>query len=666
MAIPGRAEGDDCVWFVQIHRTDGSPVSAATYGSESEPRIVDPFADCAGPIAGVFEIAVTGAAGSSLHFTSCVLEGVGIELDSWVRIPIPGKGLSSAAARISSAAGISCSSVDLMFSSDEIRRPVEFFDHDIVHRLVLTYPHVRLHIGAKGEPIRWRASPMVLLQQDLDETPDLVLSVPGCDALRLDLVDGGGRRLKWTCPRKTQDGHFATDLRAFADVARVARECRLTAVAVSEEQQLARFQIALIRPAGTCHEVRLEDGYLIFEGLRIVDNLSAHIWWISAPWARPLEISVTETKMALPKECIKAGDLYVQLFVADPWVHYEAPAWPDGTAFRVAQPGYRRDRHNGRERLSKYLVNGGHAPTSEATMPEIWAVLARTFDDDVENVRTAQMRRDLLHVVSDNPRTALETLGNSTIPVAQLPALVVWTELASKSFRADFTLNELHVNPWVGCMVEMSDLPSLYARRGETRVERADTLSYLEEHGSEVLMSVLRTGMTPETARPEHEIVIDLVGLGDDALEYLGVEIRSIPGPFFSTESRWSAFLEAFDSRDDLTVDGCAQGLATEALHLAAAIDQVSSGMVGAIGQRWAVFDAVGHDAEWTAIPLFTMVLAAWARLEAHDVLVDSLSPRLVEQWAKVAEHCPSLVISDLLHAEAAVAFEQYGDLVSE
>ena len=132
------------------------------------------------------------------------------------------------------------------------------------------------------------------------------------------------------------------------------------------------------------------------------------------------------------------------------------------------------------------------------------------------------------------------------------------------------------------------------------------------------------------------------------------------------SSSTWSAFLEAFDSRDDLTVDGCAQGLATEALHLAAAIDQVSSGMVGAIGQRWAVFDAVGHDAEWTAIPLFTMVLAAWARLEAHDVLVDSLSPRLVEQWAKVAEHCPSLVISDLLHAEAAVAFEQYGDLVSE
>jgi len=666
LVIPGRAEGEDSVWFVRVHRADGTPVSSGTYGSESQPRIVDPFEDCRSPIAGVCDIAVTGAAGSSLHFTSCVLEGVGVELDSWVRVPLSGGGLSPATVHISSEMGISCSTPDLTFSSDEIRRPVELFDRGVVHRLVLTYPHVRFHVGAKGEPIRWRTSPMVLLQQDLDETPDLVLSVPGCNALRLELVDVGGRRLKWTCPKNTPDGHFTTDLRAFADVARVARECRLTAVAVSEEQELARFQIALVRPAGTCHEVRLDDGYLVFEGLRIVDNLSAYIWWISAPWATPLEISVTETRMALPKECIKAGDLYVQLFVADPWAHCEAPAWPNGTAFRVEQPGYRRDRHNGRERLSKYLVNGGHAPTSEATMPEIWAVLARTLDDDVENVRAAQMRRDLLHVVSANPRTALETLGNSTILVTQLPSLVVWTELASKSFRADFTLNELHANPWVGCMVEIADLPSLFARRTEVRSERAETLSYLEEQGGDALIRLLATGATTETARPESEIVTDLIELGDEALEHLATELRSVPSALFSAESRWSAFLEAFDSRDRFGGNGFMRGVAAEALHLASTIDQASPMLAKAIAQRQAVFDAVGTNAEWAAIPLFTLVLAGWARLEAHDALGDSIPPGLIEQWAKVAECCPSLVFSDLLHAEATVTFERYGDLISD
>src|SRR5574340_461871 len=273
----------------------------------------------------------------------------------------------------------------------------------------------------------------MLFHPDFDEQSVLMMNIPECTALRLELLDRSGHRSKWECPRRTADGLYETDLRRFAGAAHIAGECRLIAVAVGPNDALARFMVAQIRPAGTCLDIRIEDGALVFHGLRIVDNLAAYIWWETAPWIAARELPVMDIRTPLPREFIKAGNLYVQLHIADMWVHHEPPTWPDESAFKVEQPGWRHDRNNGRERLSKYLALGGHAPTSEKTMPEIWTVLARVLDAS-EDVRAAQMRRDLLHVVSENPRTALETLGNSTIPISDLPSLIIHAELARRAF----------------------------------------------------------------------------------------------------------------------------------------------------------------------------------------------------------------------------------------
>lgn len=664
LRLPGRRDGDDSLWRVHIRSKNGIPIADSAYASGVETRIVDPFAAVRSSLVGQFDISVTGSAGSSLRFTVFVLEGVDVTIDRWVRGPVS-DGLDAVSVHVRSRSAVRPTQSAIEFARDEVKRNVDFSTAGLTHTLILTPPHVQIHVGTVGDVIRWRSSVPVLFHADLDEQSLLALKVPGCTALRLELRDGGGDRLKWICPRRTADGHFEADLRVFTDAARKTGDCTLTAVAVSEDQRVARLSVAQIRPVGSCREVRVENDQMVFEGLRVVDNLVADVWWATAPWAGARETPVTDTRVPLPKELAAAGDLYVQLRVSDPWVHTESAVWPDGPVFEVEQAGYKRDRNKNRERLSRYLAEGGHPPRSPQVMPEIWTVLARTLNDP-RDVLQSQRRRELLRVVSENPRSALESLGNSTIPASQLPALVIRTELARQSYSSTETLNELHSNPWVRCMIEVSDLPSLSARRRIVRGERLGTLDYLRENGGESLIAVLGCGTLPSTDRAEHEIVRDLVSLGDEALEYFAKEIRSVPGAMLSPEARWSAYLEAFDQKGRWSGPDAPQGLSAEARHMSVELERRSPALYSAVCERLAVFDETGTDIAWTAVPAFSLVAAGLARLEAHDIERDLLSPALLEHWGRVAEHCPTLVATDLLLAEAVITFQQYGDLVTD
>ena len=665
LRLPGRAGGEESAWHVRVRTESGTVVTEASFAAAVGSQEIDPFGKLDSPLVGLYTIAITGSAGSSLEFTTFILEGVDLSMDRWVRVPAPGGGLSEVTARVSSPPGVRAVHPVMNFASQDIRLPAVFATDEQHHRLFLTPPHVRVHVGESGRPIQWLSSTQVLLHEDLTNSM-VVMRIPGCDSLRLELRDSNGDRVKWYCANKRIDDQFEADLRVFVDAVRGSVECELIALAVSREGRIERFAVAKIRPVGTCEGVRIEDSCLVFDGLRVVDDLSASVWWATAPWAPGIELAVKDNQVALPRALRRAGKLLVQLHVTDPWVRFDTPVWPEGAVFAVEQPGYRKDHNNGRERLSKYLAEGGHAPTSEKTMPEIWAVLARTLDD-VGDVHASQTRRELLRVVSENPRTALETLGNSTIPASQIPTLVVETEIARESFSSKITLNDLHVNPWVGCMVEIADLESLSIRQGDVVLERSDTLRYLTENGGADLIEILRRGRLPATPRPRPQIMSDIVRLGEQALEQFALVTRSVPSPLLSPDSMWSAYLESFDARDAwLGIDSPSRMLA-DARHLATMVERSSRNLSDAVEERFHLVDDVFDEGNsWTAIPAFTLVLASLARLEAHQLLTDSLSPGLIATWGRLAARCPNLVTTDLLLAEAIVTHHHYGDLISK
>lgn len=666
LRIPKSVESDSLDWIVRVQREETGDVVEEVYTSAANMQVVSPFSGFGpGDLAGMFNVSVTGSAGSTRYHSVFLLESIEIDHSAWVRVPVSPGGLAPAEAAITTRGSIMPSQSLLSFDRSESRRPIEFAVGADTHRLILTPPYCRIHVGEDGAPVRWRTSAPLLFHPELDEQSVLMVDIPGCTALRLELVTESGSRVKWDCPRRSIDSIYQSDLRRFADAARSTGVCDLTAVAVGADCRLARFVVAKIRPAGTCTSVRIDEGELVFDELRIVDGLAAYIWWATAPWATPCEIPVSATRVHMPRELAKAGDLYVQLYVEDMWVRQDPPTAPGETAFKVKQSGWRRDRNNGRERLSKFLAQGGRAPTSEKTMPEIWTVLAR-LDTSVD-VHAAQMQRDLLHVVSENPRIAMATLGNSTIPALEIPSHVIHTELARKSFRAESTVNELHANPWIGCMIEMSDLPGLFERRSVVAKERSETLEYLARHGGESLTGILSTGFGGSSASGrEEEIASDLARLNDAEITQLASESRLVPRPLLSSESRWSGIFEAFDTRSAWVGGESAHGLLAEARHLVQDIETISSELYVAVKERFAFFDYVDSDSfDWLAIPVFSLVLASIARLEAHDMLGDALSPGLIEQWVRVAARCPGLVATDLLLAEALVTHELHGDLVS-
>lgn len=63
-------------------------------------------------------------------------------------------------------------------------------------------------------------------------------------------------------------------------------------------------------------------------------------------------------------------------------------------------------------------------------------------------------------------------------------AMLIRSELVNKSFSSDCTLNDLHVDPWFGCMNELADLPILVHKRREAPDEWKETVAYLADKGA--------------------------------------------------------------------------------------------------------------------------------------------------------------------------------------
>ncbi|MCX4092079.1 hypothetical protein [Nocardia sp. alder85J] len=663
ITLPPHSRSGSQQWHVHVCRSGSSAwETQGQWESAAEPTSVDPFEGLPAGQLGLFDIVVTGPLGAGLRCTLFLAEGLSIEYDAEFRRPVPG-GLSPAVALISCPATLTVDRDLIELASEEPATHLHVTDASHTHHLTMRPPHFQSRIDTIGSAAQWRTTPAVVHAGDLAGHMTVAARVPGDVFVDFALLDATGQPHQIEVPSVPSDDVFQLPASKFADTARRLGVARLVVRADTADGHSHEITIAQIRPARLCGDVRIDGDQLVFDGLA-EEDLAAFVWLTTAPWEPPVQLPITGPRTELPPSLRRAGPLLVQVFVDDPWATITPPRQP-GDALRADQPGWFTDTDPAHAELSRYLAGVGAPPRNSSAMPALWSALSLLPVGRSDRGITYR-RGALLRALAVNPRAALEALGDSTIPAEEMPALLIRAGLAETSYAADSTLNELHHNPWVGCLVEISDLPSLWARRDEVADERADTLGYLRIQGGEWLMNLLRGKLGDPREGAFDRTVERLHGMPRQRVDELFEAFQLVPGALLDLDTRTSGVIGAFHNRTAWTRDPARTVLEEyvhRALYSVRTVAPLVYDMIRARNEALDGVDVVGHP--WMLLSVQSLTLAALARFDARGLFdTPPIAPDMRESWARMAELCPAMVAADLLIADALATVVTHSDLI--
>jgi hypothetical protein len=651
-------------WHVRIRRLgDTEWIVDESWRGEDVETCVDPFDEAEEPQLGLFEILVSGPLGSDARCVVFVAEGVDATFDPPIRVPESG-GLTPSIGEIASDVIVATPARPISFGHRDLQVDVQLVNAEVAEAVVLKPPHIEIRAGVVGTPAAWRMSPDVCDPEDFSQDRFVAVRAPGVESVAFGYFSAVGDILQVDPrPRSRQGDVFESGTQQFADTVRSHPGGRIVATLHTDGHS---FEVTALsaQPRQLASDVSLRDTMLVFSDVAAVDDLAAYVWSMTAPWQAPEVLPIFDGRAALPDHLVDAGELRCQLFVDDPWVFIDPPAMPTEEAFHVEQLGWRDDGTADQVKLSRYLGGPRRAPVEVGAKPEVWAALARLHADG-----KAERFAGLISLLADDPRTALECLGDSTIPAGDKMAMLIRSEIVNYNFAIEQTLNELHSHPWFGCMVELADLVSLYDRRRKVRDERLQTLAYLRDRGGQPLMELLRSGKNPNI----HDACFDanvfaMSSAPGNQVEAKWREIQAVPLAQLHPDNLRAGVYEAFFHRTNWMTTGWSANFAQQTSLVINAIKRTNRPAHEAIMMRCdrvRGIDVAEHP--WILMSVQSLTLALLARLEAHERIGGQyLNSGLLGDWAMLAQLCPTMVANDLLIAEAMVLYDRRGDLTGE
>ncbi|MGW5075796.1 hypothetical protein [Rhodococcus sp. NPDC004095] len=667
--LPPYVGSEPVLWRVRARRSgDRKWLVDCEWESGTEETTLDPFDGVEAGLLGLYEVEVTcDGGGADLRATLFLAEGVGVDHGGRFRLPVSG-GLGASVSTLISAHGLTVDTPRVSFGVADREREIRVGAGNRAQKLVVRPPYAEARIDKVGTPAQWRTSPQAVSPRDLEEHAIIAVRVPGAARATFVLVDQHDHPVQQETSERPSDNVFQVSTRRFVDTARRVGVCSLVAIVEDESAVSHRITVADVRPARLCERVHIDGADLVFEQLADIDDPAVWVWAATAPWRPLVRLDITSGRATLPEELREAGDLIAQVFADDPFSIVTRPSRPDRDALRVAQLGWVRDDNAARDGLARFLSGVGQPPLMREATGAAWAALA-LLPWDSTDPESERLRGGLIRVLGRHPRAALEALGSSTIPQDQMMSLLIRTQLVDSPYSASFTLNDLHPNAWVGCMVEISDLPSLRDRGRAVAGERAETLAYLETQGGRVLMDLLRTGKMGDPRSGVFDRNVLAVHAMDPArVEELFEHFRLVPGALLDIDTRTSATVDAFHRRADWMDEPLCRDLPGYVNKALREVKKASPALYDLVAARNEALHGVDVGAHpWMLLSVQSLTLAAVARLEARGEFAYSpMTTDMRAAWAKMAEHFPAMVAGDLLIAEALAAHLAHGDLIGE
>jgi hypothetical protein len=237
------------------------------------------------------------------------------------------------------------------------------------------------------------------------------------------------------------------------------------------------------------------------------------------------------------------------------------------------------------------------------------------------------------------------------------------------SFAADDTLNDMHADPWFGCVNELADLPILVHRRELAPDEWKETIAYLADKGGAPLMEILRAGSAAIAADGALDAAVFAMASAPIGKVAAAVRERSlVPRPLLDYDTRRIGSYAAFLERRAWLDSGWSTNFAAQLDMVRKPIKKASTTAHEAIALRLERLKGIDVEAHpWMLMSVQSLTLAFLARLEARGrISATYLNRGLISQWTRMAELCPTMVSTDLLMADALILYGSKGDLIGE
>lgn len=409
--------------------------------------------------------------------------------------------------------------------------------------------------------------------------------------------------------------------------------------------------------------------------------LTAWVWSPSEPWRTPLALPVVDGRCTLPDGA--AGTLIVQVVFGRE--SDRRPLWPAPEAAVVADDSAGDggdgdavgvDAGDGGASASEGVgVDAAPGSLGVRELTGIWSLFETlragraTIMPQVSGTLAPDNLRRLL---TADPRTGLAALNGSAIRLDDQPGMVVSSGLVLGDFTEKTPTPGRRRVPWLGAMAAMADL----ADPSSSIAKQQEQIDHLRRAGGEALIRALATGQdtTLESACIDKSSV-QITALPEPQANAILAQVfdvhRMVPGPLTDDDARFTAIHEVVANRAEIVDAGIMPGLAAASRALFQAVSRTSPKLRKAVNVRFHKLDGIDADdpsLHWTLVPGTSLLIAvaarALARQKAANPDVDDTVVRsLIPLWAQLADMVPTLVMGDLLIADALVTHAINGDL---
>ena len=665
--LPTHPSGATIHWRVGVRRVgEVAWIARTVWELSGDDLTVDPFGEAQIALLGAYEIVVRGPLGSDLRRIVFLAEGLALATAPecrWADVD----GLTKATVEVSCVSPLTSSIAMLTFERSVRQKVLPLGSGQFVEQLVVCPPWIEVRLDPRGERPTWTPISQTSTPEAFGGDNVLAIRVPTAEPEVLIRVrDANNRYWQDEVPsyRPHSDSFEVSTLR-FRDTVNRLGAAQLVAEIDNPGQPRLTLPIAVVRPKELCDTMYLIGDRIEFRGLAALAGITAQIWSEAAPWRAAAVVAVADAAVALPLDLQSAGPVLVRLVVDDPWSPVSVPRWPTSDAVRLDQKGWVTDPNAALSALSQYLAGGAQLPAYCGACPEVWTALAATVER-TSDWRAATKSRGLAQLLVAEPRSSLELLPASGIPVERHAELVVASGIVLQQFSSFGVSEERSVSPWVACMTALADLPSLGAADQDGRV---DVVTSMRRDGGTQLVDIVTSGRDAGLANA----LFDGGTLAMDGMQTLQVdEIFAasgiVPGALLDTDTRVTAVAEAFRVRTDWAASskcGELNSIAAQRLKIIRRASRVFYDQVSIRSEALHGLDSGANP--WLLMPTASLTIAFLARLEAHELTrVKSFDGELTRAWAAFARICPKLVLSDLLTAEAMITHFKNGNILGE
>ncbi|MEJ9079606.1 hypothetical protein WKY82_14385 [Gordonia malaquae] len=253
-------------------------------------------------------------------------------------------------------------------------------------------------------------------------------------------------------------------------------------------------------------------------------------------------------------------------------------------------------------------------------------------------------------LLTADPTASLLALADSPVSPDRVPAMFIRSGLAELPFAPSGRTAASHPNPYIGCMLAMSEIADPSAP------DRDEVQSYLVTRGGDEILRLLASGRMsdPRTGVFDRN-VLAVDAMSRDQVDMLFQHFRIVPGPVLDLDMRTSATIDAFHRRVDWMADSVSLEAPRHVNTMLRDVRRSSPEMYDLIAARNEALDGVDTGGNpWMLLSMQSMCFAAVARLQAHGRLKQGgLTDEGRAMWARLADYFPGMVSTDVLMANA-------------